>query len=59
VGFGLLVIGLPQGASAIFAGMSITDPTDALIRTLAALALEGVIFVISRSSLRSSGKAIK
>ena len=51
-GVGLIVIGLLQGASAMVLGMSITDPTDLLIRTLVSVALEGLLFVGIRAYLR-------
>jgi hypothetical protein len=51
-GVGLFVIGLLQGAGAVFAGMSVTNATDFLMRMLASLALEGLIFVGTRSALR-------
>ena len=51
-GVGLIVIGLLQGASAMFLGMSVTDPTDLLIRTLVSVALEGLLFVGIRAYLR-------
>ena len=51
-GVGLLVIGLLQGASAMFLGMSVTDPTDLLIRTLVSVAYEGLLFVGIRAYLR-------
>jgi quinol-cytochrome oxidoreductase complex cytochrome b subunit len=43
-GIGLLAIAILQGASAILANMSVTKPTDILIRTVASLALEGAIY---------------
>jgi hypothetical protein len=51
-GVGILVIGLLQGASAVFAGMSVTNPTDFLIRTVASLALVGALYVGVRAYLR-------
>jgi hypothetical protein len=51
-GVGLVVIGLVQGASAMLLGMSVTDPTDVLIRTLVSVALEGLLFVGIRAYLR-------
>jgi hypothetical protein len=58
-GVGLIVIGLVQGASAMLLGMSVTNPTDLIIRTLVSAALEGLLFVgirayLSRRSLPSA-----
>ena len=47
-----LAVGALQGASAIYANLSITNPVDALVRCAGALALEGAIVLVTIARLR-------
>ena len=47
-----LAVGALQGASAIYANLSITNPVDALVRCAGALALEAAIVLLTIARLR-------
>jgi hypothetical protein len=49
-GIGLLVIGGLQGAAELV-GLSLTDPTGILVRTVGSLALEAVLYIASNAYL--------
>jgi len=47
-----LAVGALQGASAVYANLSITNPVDALVRCAGALALEAAIVLVTIARLR-------
>ena len=47
-----LAVGALQGASAVYANLSITNPVDALVRCAGALALEAAIVLLTIARLR-------
>jgi hypothetical protein len=51
-GIALIVIGAGQGASAVLAGMSVTDPKDFAIRTVVSVILEVGVVAATLRSLR-------
>ncbi len=51
-GVGMIIAGALQGVPAFVAGVSITDPTGFLMRTLVGVAAEAVLFFVSMWWLR-------
>ena len=47
-----LAVGALQGASAVFANLSITNPVDALVRSVGALVVEAAIVLVTITGLR-------
>jgi hypothetical protein len=51
-GLAFVVVGLLQGAAALFLGLSITSPADSLVRSAGAIGLEGLVVIATIALLR-------